>query len=206
MPGQEATQGFFWSLPDDCWQATWQLYCWLNGYGSFFHHGNYVAVSLFTLPCTQLWWRSTFLLGLVEMSQSAPKSFLETEKDSLTVSQTKSPVVLKFSEDINLYETSVCFRTSCTCECLESGCSVIMSIDAVYQITHLSSVPQSCMFLVYFPGTLAILKRNRKQNTFWIVFLLFFHIHRKLFIISKCYSVKAVQRSCWLKEKLNPFQ
>ena len=45
-----------------------------------------------------------FLQGLVETSQSDQKRLLETEKAGLTINQTKSPLFLKSSEYVKLYE------------------------------------------------------------------------------------------------------
>lgn len=42
--------------------------------------------------------------GLVGTSQSDQKQFLETEKDSLIINKTKSPLFLKSSKYANLYE------------------------------------------------------------------------------------------------------
>lgn len=103
MPEQEAAQGLDHLWPTDRWPGSltddWTVS------EAFASMGHYVALSLFLFPCTELKLKHPFFLpGLVGTSQSDQKQFLETEKDSLIINQTKSPFFLKSSEYANLYE------------------------------------------------------------------------------------------------------
>lgn len=104
------------------WQATWQPYWWLNSHWSSFLHGALCSSVPFSPSLHTAVAKTYFFLpGLVETSQSDQKRLLETEKDSLTINQTKSPLFLKSSEYVKLYEkfTFICFRACCTWQHLD---------------------------------------------------------------------------------------